>query len=1021
MGGDDAGNGTATGASYFTKSGIYIVPRHSDASLKPVVDLGRSGLLFDLRGARDVTIRGIVVSRGSGRRAEGNATAPLDGGCLRVTRGSENVYLEGVEFRGCTASGRGGAILVEDSVVLVRGCLFLDCSAGEGGAAHFSGTHLTFATFEDSYFGGNWAEWGGGVASSRTEGGQVTFTNCTLTNSTATYGGAFYLAAKSVLTLFDSGVDGATARARGGLLAARGRTLAVLRNSFIGGAAALEAGGGVQSEDHAVVDMAGVTLAGAKSEGEGGAIWAGGASEVLLRHVGILDAMAETSGGGVHLEGASLLTFVEGGIRNATCGGRGGGVASRGGASVALRHVEVAACAADEGGGLHVGSPNGTAALAFVVFDENEGRLGSALFASSPLAVANATFAGNRAKEAGTIYLREEEGRAIVVGGGGGGCESFFQRAINLTFPLFEGNLVEIGPQFAVFWDTKRGLDGPCSARDLRSAISPLGGEGALGLVASGPLEVAAALSEPSPPPGVAFDLLLQVRDAFGLAVHGAAGSLRLEIGASGPVTFLNRSSFAGVTDASGALAVTHVVISAAPQTVVALAIRPGSAPSLGHLGRDLEISVGPCPGPPGTSHQEVYSADAQGCLPPCHDAHVVAQAEDCSDQGTTRAVRYAWARHEGPPGGANASICEGGLALPEDTSIDCWFVSARSLAATSFFVVSAIALGLHLLVLVAVVAYRRQAVVRLGQPLLCSLLILGNVACLAHAFAAAGRPSRRRCTARWVVLSLGATATCGALACMCQRLGGILGNAGLERFRLGRQPAVLVLGAAILLDLVAHLAVVLFRPMEAAPTERTEALALVRESRCAPSSPHLLLGCALCKAAQGLACLASAAKALGVARLSREARLAGIVLAQNLAAAALTLAVTRGANTGPRLTYACVSLCVLVCTLASFALVVLPCILGALLDWAHQALAREGRAEAAAAAAGKRVEKGTTWSTTTAPSWLATTMSTVIVFFTARSGAEDLDLGEGESKAAPRHHHRGRVQIVANVHGLTR
>jgi len=203
-----------------------------------------------------------------------------------------------------------------------------------------------------------------------------------------------------------------------------------------------------------------------------------------------------------------------------------------------------------------------------------------------------------------------------VVGGGGGGCESFFQRAINLTFPLFEGNLVEIGPQFAVFWDTKRGLDGPCSARDLRSAISPLGGEGALGLVASGPLEVAAALSEPSPPPGVAFDLLLQVRDAFGLAVHGAAGSLRLEIGASGPVTFLNRSSFAGVTDASGALAVTHVVISAAPQTVVALAIRPGSAPPWVTWAGTWRSRWAPAPGPRGPLTRRSTARTPRGACP---------------------------------------------------------------------------------------------------------------------------------------------------------------------------------------------------------------------------------------------------------------------------------------------------------------------------------------------------------------------------------------------------------------------
>ena len=57
------------GSRAFTRSQVYVVPLHEGQSgwTKPVIDLGYSGLLFDFKGASDVTLRNIIIARGSGR------------------------------------------------------------------------------------------------------------------------------------------------------------------------------------------------------------------------------------------------------------------------------------------------------------------------------------------------------------------------------------------------------------------------------------------------------------------------------------------------------------------------------------------------------------------------------------------------------------------------------------------------------------------------------------------------------------------------------------------------------------------------------------------------------------------------------------------------------------------------------------------------------------------------------------------------------------------------------------------
>ncbi|UPR04306.1 hypothetical protein HOP50_15g76430 [Chloropicon primus] len=975
------------GARVFTRSGVFIVPLGEGLGTRPVIDLRFSGPLFDFKGVRDVTLRGLVIRNGSGSR--GNQTALARGGCLSFEN-SENIYLQDVDFEGCRATGqaqgegRGGAVYAENTAALIfRDCAFRNTYADFGGAAFVTGSHLAMTDFEGCSFLGTGAGRGGGVVSTHTQGGQTTFENCTFSDTSAGLGlgGVILTEARSVNRFHRCRFENPRA-GLGGVAHVAHNTLTLLSESSVTGSLAQSGGGSVFAAGEAIVDVFGLTATGSGTvSGRGGFAAAGDRSQVVLRDVSIAGATAE-EGGALHLAGESFGRLLGVHIRNASAKGTGGALHSEDRSLVELDRVVLEHCSAEKGGGAFFASQNVTANIFLGTFVGNQACFGSAIFTSARLTVANASFAGNNARcpndadhpqyeASGTIYVKEGvEGAPPTTTTGR--CD-FFERSLNITHAAFAGNRVD-GCGAGIFWDPSRDVRGLCSPEDLgRSLVATSPALASLGACFFSTSPQTASVQQPEAlSPGVPFDLRVQVKDALGQDVGGyLRGGLPLTISSPGEdVRFQDKAAFHGSTDFRGTLVAGNVVAAMPPHSRLVLEVHSPSLPWL--AGSSGALRVGGCP------EDQSYSPPGRVCLPLCDESYYTAEVGACSSQGGERTVTYAWIEASGGRGKSSSpKLCAGGLDLPRNESIGCWFVSSRSLLGRCFLGLAGTALAAHLIALAALVACRNRKRARMGQPLLVGLLLLGNLACLSAVFAATGKPSGPRCTLKWLLISAGFVASYGSLVLKAQTLGHILGNGGLEKpKRAARRPGGLLFLACLGVDLALHVLAV-----AAAGGLGTDGVArrrgdrgdlVVQESRCSAPGAPLALALGACKLVEVMAGAAAGARVLwGLDRRGAafaEARLVGLALFQvpSVIAAGLGAAWAAAPTAGEAYWLLCG--CILLCTGCGFCLGALPAVLGG---------AREMMVLVVVRAQVEDGGKDTTWSSFAS-------------FFTARSEEEE-------------------------------
>ena len=550
---------------YFSKREMFIVALDSDQ--KPVIDLEGANLLFDFRHVRYVTIRGLVVRNGTGKRPVGSesegqmdegSAAHREGGCMRFIH--SNVFLEDVDFVGCTIpkashipgakeeeggegeedGGEGGSVYINNSVVFFLNCVFHSSAApgGKGGAVFVTGSHLAQPYFKNCLFVNSKARYGG-VASAHMEGGQITWQNCIFMDARASLVGGVMESGSFTVNIFENcRFENVSAAVAGGVLHTSSFTHTLIKDSEVRNSQAAY-GGSVFGDDNSIIELIQVAFQNNSAEEFGGTLAAKRRADVLVNNVLVEDARALRGGGAIALNDLSKMRLYGGSVLNSSAHEVGGALLVSGRASLDMRFTVIANCSARWGGALmSAGSEADRVRIQEAAFLQNSAISGSALYVSSLIQVHNSSFRDNAgvSSEAGNytssiIYVEEPKRESVS-----SSC-NFFTSVLNISSPKFLGSGNSLQGGYGIFWNTSRKIYGLCTQGEI---IDGMGLDPEVDLtvkskfkafLGTGPQQ---ALLQPLPNlhPGIPSDLKLRVVDGLNQSLAGTINEpieLRLE------------------------------------------------------------------------------------------------------------------------------------------------------------------------------------------------------------------------------------------------------------------------------------------------------------------------------------------------------------------------------------------------------------------------------------------------------------------------------------------------------------
>ncbi len=423
--------------------------------------MGRSGGGVYESGGK-VTIEGSTVK---------DNTAPINGGGVYIESGS--LTITGGAVSGDAAQGSGGGICEFGGDVAIIGCRLSGNTAGfEGGGLDDKGGSMTISA---STLSGNTVGNGGlgagvcdgsgdvtisdgcsiadnGTAQKGVVGGgifddgDVTITDSTLADNTASKGGGVFAAAGS-LAIADATLSGNTATDDGGGIYQSGNAAKVtIVGSTLKNNTGLDFGGGVYA-DGGSLTISASTLSANTAGSEGGGIdQVRGAVTIITS---TLESNAADWGGGLSVNNGSL-SMSESAVSGNTAGndasdstpGEGGGIYESGG-TVTISTSTLRNNTASQGGGLYLN--NGSSTITASTFTGNTaGVAGGGVFNDDDFVAANCTIFGNDAGAGGGL---DNDGTASLTActisgnsatNSGGGIYSYW--TTSLTDTIVAGN-----------------------------------------------------------------------------------------------------------------------------------------------------------------------------------------------------------------------------------------------------------------------------------------------------------------------------------------------------------------------------------------------------------------------------------------------------------------------------------------------------------------------------------------------------------------------------------------------------
>ena len=253
---------------------------------------------------------------------------------------SASLTVKSSKFEGNSATGRGGAVNVDDALIAsIAGSIFIgNESRAEGGAISADDT-LNF-TIAGSLIAGN--------------------------SSVGGFGGGGIFIENTTLVLKGSVLSGNSAtNVGGGLRATLGSVLTVSGGSFSGNHGN-DGGGGIFTQGIGT-DAVDLTVTGTKFSGNsgnnGGAIFTTGDGEVFIKGVKVLGNIANNNGGGMYLSSSTKIT-VSGSLFASNRAGFGGGLFLEGAGTILVTGASFLTNSAGEsGGGIYLSNTGPAASI----------------------------------------------------------------------------------------------------------------------------------------------------------------------------------------------------------------------------------------------------------------------------------------------------------------------------------------------------------------------------------------------------------------------------------------------------------------------------------------------------------------------------------------------------------------------------------------------------------------------------------------------------------------------------------
>jgi len=223
------------------------------------------------------------------------------------------VVLQGSTLSNNTAAHDGGGVSVVDGRVTMSDCALVGNQArdGNGGAVHAQSrdqdTNGTFTTVNQLHVSSS--RFVGSVVGSAGKGGHVrlshtnaTFTKeCVFNTTTSEDGGAFHVAATTLLLDVGTVIDHTHAQQHGGGVYATGGSVVKLQGVEMVGCRANVDGGALYAEEHSKINVTHSALAHSSAGNNGGTFTIGSSAIGVLMHCEIDHSVAGMNGGVVHV------------------------------------------------------------------------------------------------------------------------------------------------------------------------------------------------------------------------------------------------------------------------------------------------------------------------------------------------------------------------------------------------------------------------------------------------------------------------------------------------------------------------------------------------------------------------------------------------------------------------------------------------------------------------------------------------------------------------------------------------
>jgi gamma-aminobutyric acid type B receptor len=193
----------------------------------------------------------------------------------------------------------------------------------------------------------------------------------------------------------------------------------------------------------------------------------------------------------------------------------------------------------------------------------------------------------------------------------------------------------------------------------------------------------------------------------------------------------------------------------------------------------------------------------------PVCDAQFFAFKVSSCDARAKREATYAWLLPD--PTDATKSLecrqADGGVTLPAPVELACEYTPYASPIAQAVAILSAVLALVLVALVVFVIKYRNEAIVKRSQYEFLTVMLLGGVLMCGAAVVYAGEPTHFLCAARPLVTSLAFTLIFGALVVKSLRVYRVFMSGAMKRVVLSTATMFKILGLFVLVDLLILLA----------------------------------------------------------------------------------------------------------------------------------------------------------------------------------------------------------------------